>query len=56
MQYHSIKAWIFILVLCAPFLLGACGRKGDPILPPGQSDTFKRQYPTTTDPQRGVFK
>ena len=26
--------------------LSACGKKGPPTLPPGQSDDFPRQYPT----------
>jgi predicted small lipoprotein YifL len=33
----------------------ACGRKGNPVLPPPQTDEFPHQYPKTTDPQTGVF-
>ena len=33
----------------------ACGRKGAPVLPPGESDQFPSKYPKTTDPQTGVF-
>ena len=33
----------------------ACGRKGDPVLPPGQTDQFPSKYPKSTDPQTGVF-
>ena len=31
------------LMLAAP--LAACGKIGDPTLPPGQSDDFPRKYP-----------
>jgi predicted small lipoprotein YifL len=34
---------------------GACGRKGEPVLPPGQTDQFPSKYPKSTDPQTGVF-
>jgi predicted small lipoprotein YifL len=33
----------------------ACGRKGAPVLPPGQTDQFPSKYPKSTDPQTGVF-
>ena len=33
----------------------ACGRKGEPVLPPGQTDQFPSTYPKSTDPQTGVF-
>ena len=33
----------------------ACGKKGPPVLPPPQTDQFPKQYPTSTDPQQGVF-
>ena len=33
----------------------ACGRKGEPVLPPGQTDQFPSKYPKSTDPQTGVF-
>jgi len=35
--------------------LTACGRKNQPVLPEGQTDQFPRQYPTSTEPQQGVF-
>ena len=35
--------------------LAACGRKNQPVLPEGQTDQFPRQYPTSTEPQQGVF-
>jgi predicted small lipoprotein YifL len=34
---------------------GACGRKGAPVLPEGQSDQFPHRYPRSTEPQQGVF-
>ena len=33
----------------------ACGRKGAPVLPPGETDQFPSKYPKSTDPQTGVF-
>ena len=33
----------------------ACGRKGAPVLPPGQTDEFPHKYPQSTEPQTGVF-
>ena len=33
----------------------ACGRKGSPVLPPGETDQFPSKYPKSTDPQTGVF-
>ena len=33
----------------------ACGRKGAPVLPPGETDQFQHKYPKSADPQTGVF-
>jgi predicted small lipoprotein YifL len=33
----------------------ACGRKGAPQLPPGETDQIQHRYPQSTDPQEGVF-
>jgi predicted small lipoprotein YifL len=47
---------IFILLLGIVALApAACGRKGEPVLPPGQTDEFPSKYPKSTDPQSGVF-
>jgi predicted small lipoprotein YifL len=42
--------------------LAACGKNGPPVLPGNTTgrpsddvDNYKRQYPTSTDPQKGVF-
>jgi len=35
--------------------LVACGKKGDPVLPEGKKDDYPRTYPTSSDPQTGVF-
>lgn len=44
-----------MFLFAATSLLSACGKDGDPVLPPGKTDDFKKKYPTTTDPQTGVF-
>jgi predicted small lipoprotein YifL len=46
-----------LLVMLATLALApaACGRKGSPVLPPGQTDQFPSKYPKSTDPQTGVF-
>ncbi|MEZ5832740.1 MAG: hypothetical protein R3D05_16315 [Dongiaceae bacterium] len=33
----------------------ACGKKGAPVLPPGETDQFPQKYPKNADPQTGVF-
>ncbi len=52
----GLGRWVMLallaLVAVAP---AACGKKGSPQLPPGQTDDFPQQYPKTTDPQQGVF-
>lgn len=40
------------MVALAP---AGCGKKGPPVLPPGQTDEFPQQYPKTTEPQQGIF-
>jgi predicted small lipoprotein YifL len=58
---HSVRgsrlSRTILLVLLGALALApaACGRKGAPILPPGQTDQFPHQYPKSTDPQQGVF-
>jgi predicted small lipoprotein YifL len=36
---------LLCLVLALATPVAACGKKGDPTLPPGQSDDFPRKYP-----------
>ena len=35
--------------------LASCGKKGDPVLPNGQTDNYPADYPQSTAPQTGVF-
>ena len=49
---HRILA---VLILSAVIAVAACGKKGDPVLPDGQKDSYPRTYPNNTDPQTGVF-
>jgi predicted small lipoprotein YifL len=47
-----------LAVLLVTILAGAvtgCGKKGDPVLPPGQKDDYPASYPQSTAPQTGVF-
>jgi predicted small lipoprotein YifL len=47
---------MLVLLLGAVALApAACGRKGSPVLPEGQTDEFPSKYPKSTDPQTGVF-
>ncbi len=40
----SARNWLFVL-LAAVFMLGACGKQGDPIPPSGDDATFPQVYP-----------
>jgi predicted small lipoprotein YifL len=53
MKMHSLVA--LLLALAVATSLVACGKKGDPTLPEGKKDDFPRTYPTSSDPQTGVF-
>jgi predicted small lipoprotein YifL len=46
---------LLALLALAALAPAACGKKGQPVLPPGQTDTFPNQYPKSTDPQQGIF-
>jgi predicted small lipoprotein YifL len=54
---RSVLARATLLLMLATLALApaACGRKGEPVLPPGQTDQFPSKYPKSTDPQTGVF-
>jgi predicted small lipoprotein YifL len=54
---RSIVSRAILLLLLSTLALApaACGRKGQPVLPPGQTDQFPSKYPKSTDPQTGVF-
>jgi predicted small lipoprotein YifL len=51
-----------LLALVLMTTLAACGKNGEPVLPTNttgkpsdDTDNYKRQYPTSTAPQKGVF-
>jgi predicted small lipoprotein YifL len=44
-----------LLGLVIAFGIVGCGKKGDPVLPDGQTDKYPHSYPQTTDPQTGIF-
>ncbi|HEX2580424.1 MAG TPA: hypothetical protein VHL08_00420 [Dongiaceae bacterium] len=52
MTRHVLRLVLLSTVLLFPV---ACGKKGPPVLSPGEHDDFPRHYPSSTDPQRGVF-
>lgn len=53
---RSLTRLMLVLLLGTIALApAACGRKGTPVLPPGETDEFPSKYPKSTDPQTGVF-
>ncbi len=48
-------AFSLLLAFAVATSLVACGKKGDPILPNGQKDSYPSTYPKSADPQTGVF-
>jgi len=50
--FHRLMAALLVAALIA---VAACGKKGDPVLPDGQKDSYPQSYPNSNDPQTGVF-
>ena len=46
---------VTLLALGLSGVVTGCGKKGDPVLPDGQKDSYPSSYPQSTDPQTGVF-
>jgi predicted small lipoprotein YifL len=42
---RSWRALLLLLALAAALAPSACGKKGDPTLPAGESDKYPRAYP-----------
>jgi len=42
---RSWRALLLLLALAAALAPSACGKKGDPTLPAGESDKYPRTYP-----------
>ena len=42
---RSWRAALLLLALAAALASSACGKKGDPTLPEGETDKYPRQYP-----------
>ena len=57
MKRHGLFSRLMLAALLGTLALApaACGRKGAPVLPPGEADQFPSKYPKSTDPQTGVF-
>ncbi|MES1150246.1 MAG: hypothetical protein ABUL54_00020 [Dongia sp.] len=51
----TIHRFIAVLIFAALIAVAAGGKKGDPVLPDGQKDSYPQSYPNNTDPQTGVF-
>lgn len=49
------RAVLVTLLALAALAPAACGKKGSPKLPDGQTDNFPQQYPKSTEPQQGIF-
>ena len=49
------RAALAALLALAALPPAACGKKGSPKLPDGQTDNFPQQYPSSTEPQQGIF-
>jgi predicted small lipoprotein YifL len=49
------RAALLMLLAVAALAPAACGKKGSPKLPDGQTDNFPQQYPKSTEPQQGIF-
>jgi predicted small lipoprotein YifL len=48
---RSLRTFLLLALLMALMLpLAACGKKGPPGLPPGQTDQYPRQYPNPNEP------
>ena len=52
---RAVRLGMVALVAALALAPAACGRKGSPVLPQGQTDEFPQKYPRTADPQTGVF-
>ena len=55
MRRSFTRLMLVLLLATLALAPAACGRKGAPVLPEGQTDEFPSRYPKTTDPQTGVF-
>jgi len=51
-KLNRVLAMLFFAMLIA---VAACGKKGNPVLPDGEKDSYPQSYPNNTDPQTGVF-
>jgi len=49
------RALLAFAIVGLALSLGACGKKGDPVLPDGAKDQYPHTYPQSTAPQTGVF-
>ena len=48
---RPLRAVLLLALLAALMLpLAACGKKGPPGLPPGETDQYPRQYPNPNEP------
>ena len=57
MKWDAVTRLMLCLLLASfvASLVVACGKKGDPVLPKGQSDNYPASYPQSTQPQTGVI-
>lgn len=50
MTRHLQTLLVVAMLALSGATLGACGKKGPPELPEGQTDQFPRQYPDPNEP------
>jgi predicted small lipoprotein YifL len=51
---HRVALGLLLAAMIAG-ALASCGKKGDPVLPNGETDTYPQSYPQSNAPQTGVF-
>lgn len=54
MRVSRNLASVTLAILVALSVAG-CGRKNPPVLPDEQEDGYPHQYPSSTEPQEGIF-
>jgi predicted small lipoprotein YifL len=54
MMIHRVALGLLLAAVIGA-ALASCGKRGDPVLPNGESDNYPATYPQSNAPQTGVF-